>query len=68
MKVWEVWMEGFVTNGCSAQAEYLGSAEAATFHEACDIVAPIHYAKCYDKTRLTVWDVDYFLQVVMLSN
>lgn len=60
MKTWEVWMEGYATNGNRGTAEYLGSVEAETFQEACDKLAPVKYAAYYDAKRLTVWGCRLF--------
>ena len=50
---YDVWMEGFVITGNTACARYIGSVEANSFKEACDIVCKDNSS--YNSEHLTIW-------------
>lgn len=59
MKTFEVWRTGYKTSATTfAPAKKLGSAEAETFAEACEIVCGT--ANDFDKKQLTVWGCQLF--------
>lgn len=53
MKRYEVWAEGYQCTGESGGAHLMGTAEAASFKEACDIVCKDHSS--YNPEQLTDW-------------
>lgn len=57
MKTWEIWAEGYITNGDRSRAMLLTTVEAETFQEACDkhfaIMDPTNYY--YDSKELRYW-------------
>lgn len=61
-KVWQVWAEGYRTNGEAAGAKLLGEAESVTFGEA--VLAVIEgnpeLAKHFDPERVTYWGCRIF--------
>jgi hypothetical protein len=59
-KLWDVWMEGYATNGERAKAELLGSVEADSFHEACVKIAGKQFPSNYDSIRNCVWGCRLF--------
>lgn len=54
---YNIWCEGFVATGQRGKATLLGTIEANSFREACDLMAvkDSDFAKYYDSSRLTYW-------------
>jgi hypothetical protein len=57
-KLFNIWSEGFQTNGESDTASYHGQMEADTFKEACQIM--FKEIDSYDPKRNTLWGCRLF--------
>jgi len=58
MKTFEIWMEGFLVSGMEGvpqKATKLGTIEAETFDEACDLLCFRDEVSSYDSTSKKVW-------------
>lgn len=53
LKLFEIWIEGYVVPECHAKAEMLGTQEAETFIQACDLFVENHpkYKGSYRKGK-----------------
>lgn len=51
--IYNVWMEGYQITGNSSDAQLLGSTDAESFQEACDLL--LVDENLYDSERLVVW-------------
>ena len=65
MRTFEVWAEGYSTNGDSGIHRLMGTEDAETFQEACDIVfsnsdESEYWRECYNAERLTHWGCRLF--------
>ena len=62
MKTYEIWSEGFIANGITLDATYLGTSEGNTFQEACENFAKKdeEFARCFDLDDLTYWGCRLF--------
>jgi len=66
MRVFDVWMEGFLVQGMEgpARARCIGRVEATTFQEACDLLCESRTFQerngKYDKKQRTVWGCRLF--------
>lgn len=64
MKTFEVWCEGYRATGNSNTHQLVGTAEAETFKEACDIVfskdEDEYSRSLYNPERLTHWGCRLF--------
>jgi hypothetical protein len=58
---YEIWAEGFVTNGEQTGARFHGTFEADSFAKACDFWArTLPSEKHFDRDRLTYWGCRLF--------
>lgn len=61
-KKWEIWAEGFRFNHDEGHASLMGTQEAETFKEACDLLAARDrgFERSYNPDRLTHWGCRLF--------
>lgn len=59
---WQIWSEGYSASGDAGTAVRHGVVEAATFKEACDLLADRdrEFMRYYDAERLTYWGCRLF--------
>lgn len=62
MKKFQIWSEGFETNGNSAQACFHGEGKGETFREACENFADMHpeFAKYFNPHHMAYWGCALF--------
>lgn len=62
MKTYEVWMEGYATNGEYDEAQYLGKHSAESFKEACEnAVEELGWGmNYYNNQNNTFWGCKFF--------
>lgn len=60
MKKFDIWVEGYITNGSRGGASFIGSIEADSFREAVLEWYRIHATNYFDPERLTHYGCRHF--------
>lgn len=62
LKQYDIWSEGFRTNGEASGAFFIGTSFGSNFKEACDNLAikDANFKRYYDDNKLTYWGCKLF--------